>query len=91
MCRMNSGGMRKVAIARNCWRPGLTTRAADEWRAKCPRLIWSLLPDGGSWGRWCFRVQTASGRAFDLHYDRAPKDSSDRKGHWYLWRELDRG
>lgn len=47
----------------------------------------------GSWGvgRWYFRVQTDCGRVFDLYYDRAPKDASDRKGHWVLWRELVRG
>jgi len=44
----------------------------------------------GSWGvgRFYFRVCTASGQIFDLYYDRAPKSSSDRKGGWYLYREL---
>jgi hypothetical protein len=44
----------------------------------------------GSWGvgRYCFRVKVAGERIFDLYYDRAPKDSADRLGHWYLWREL---
>lgn len=47
----------------------------------------------GSWGvgRYFFRVCTDDGRAFDLYYDRAPGKSGDRKGHWYLWRELNRG
>lgn len=47
----------------------------------------------GSWGvgRWYFRVQTTCGRVFDLYYDRAPKDASDRKGHWVLWREMQPG
>jgi hypothetical protein len=47
----------------------------------------------GSWGvgRFYFRVLTESGRAFDLYFDRAPKDAGDRKGHWILWRELDKG
>lgn len=45
----------------------------------------------GSWGvgRFYFRVQTASGRIFELYYDRAPKDAGDREGSWYLYRELE--
>jgi hypothetical protein len=45
----------------------------------------------GSWGvgRFYFRVIVGTGRVFDLYYDRAPKDASDRKGHWFLWRELE--
>jgi hypothetical protein len=44
----------------------------------------------GSWGvgKFYFRVQTEGGRVFDLYYDRAPEDAGDRKGHWFLWREL---
>jgi hypothetical protein len=44
----------------------------------------------GSWGvgRFYFRVETACGRIFDLYYDRAPEEAGDRKGHWYLWREM---
>lgn len=44
----------------------------------------------GSWGvgRFYFRVRTDSGRVFDLYYDRAPKDVDDRKGSWYLFREM---
>jgi hypothetical protein len=40
----------------------------------------------GSWGvgRFFFRVETDSGQVFDLYYDRAPKDSSDREGSWFL-------
>lgn len=46
----------------------------------------------GSWGvgRFYFRVLTQTGRAFDLYYDRAPKDAGDREGTWILWRELSR-
>ena len=45
----------------------------------------------GSWGvgRYYFRVRTDSDRVFDLYYDRAPKDASDREGHWFLWREME--
>ena len=44
----------------------------------------------GSWGvgRFYFRVLTRAGRIFDLYYDRAPKDVNDRKGSWFLYREL---
>lgn len=44
----------------------------------------------GSWGvgRDFFRVRTASGRIFELYYDRAPKSADDRKGNWFLYREL---
>lgn len=44
----------------------------------------------GSWGvgRDYFRVRTATGRVFELYYDRAPKDAGDRHGRWILSREL---
>lgn len=44
----------------------------------------------GSWGvgRYFFRVRTDGDRAFDLYFDRAPGKAGDRKGHWFLWREL---
>jgi hypothetical protein len=44
----------------------------------------------GSWGvgRYHFRVCTASGRWFDLYYDREPQNAGDRKGRWFLFREL---
>ena len=47
----------------------------------------------GSWGvgRFYFRVETSEGRFFDLYYDRAPEEAGDRKGHWYLWREMKEG
>ena len=44
----------------------------------------------GSWGvgRFTFRVRTDTGQFFDLYYDRAPRDTGDRKGSWFLFREL---
>lgn len=47
----------------------------------------------GSWGvgRFYFRVRTDWGRIFDLYYDRAPKEATDRAGHWILWREMEKG
>ncbi|MBN1264015.1 MAG: hypothetical protein JXA25_00875 [Anaerolineales bacterium] len=46
----------------------------------------------GSWGvgRFYFRIQTEKDRYFDLYYDRAPELASDRQGHWFLWRELEK-
>jgi hypothetical protein len=44
----------------------------------------------GSWGvgRSFFRVRVEDGRLFELYYDRAPKDATDRKGSWFLRCEL---
>lgn len=44
----------------------------------------------GSWGvgRFYFRVRTENGRIFDLYYDRAPKNVDNRKGNWFLFREM---
>lgn len=44
----------------------------------------------GSWGvgRDYFRVRVASGRVFEIYYDRAPKGTSQRKGAWVLDREV---
>ena len=49
-----------------------------------------LAAERGSWGvgRFYFRVRTEAGRIFDLYYDRAPKGSTNRKGGWFLFREL---
>ena len=35
-----------------------------------------------------FQVRTESGRVFELYYDRAPKSVDDRKGGWFLYREM---
>jgi hypothetical protein len=44
----------------------------------------------GSWGvgRFYFRVHVDTGQIFDLYYDRAPKSVDDRKGNWFLYREM---
>jgi len=44
----------------------------------------------GSWGvgQDYYRVRTSSNRFFDLYFDRAPKDVDQRKGGWFLDREL---
>lgn len=44
----------------------------------------------GSWGvgQDYYRVLTAAGRVFDLYYDRAPHSVDQRKGGWFLDKEL---
>ena len=39
-------------------------------------------------GRFFFRVRVDSGQLFDLYYDRAVKDVDQRKGQWFVYREL---
>ena len=39
-------------------------------------------------GRFYFRVKVDTGQVFDLYYDRAMKNVDDRKGEWFLYREL---
>lgn len=47
----------------------------------------------GSWGvgRFYFRILTDQNQIFDIYYDRAPKDADDRKGSWFIYRELEEG
>lgn len=44
----------------------------------------------GSWGvgQFYFRVRVQDGRIFDIYYDRAPKDTDQRKGAWFIYRQL---
>jgi hypothetical protein len=44
----------------------------------------------GSWGvgQDYFRVRTSQGKIFDIYYDRAPKNVDDRKGAWFLDKEV---
>jgi len=39
-------------------------------------------------GRFYFRVKVDTGQIFDLYYDRAMKNVDDRKGQWFIYREL---
>lgn len=39
-------------------------------------------------GRYYFRVKVDSGQIFDLYYDRAMKSVDERKGQWFVYREL---
>ena len=40
-------------------------------------------------GRFYFRVRVDTGQVFDIYYDRAMKNIDDRKGQWFLYRELE--
>jgi hypothetical protein len=44
----------------------------------------------GSWGvgQDYYRIIVDSGQIFDIYYDRAPKGSDQRKGAWFLDKEL---
>jgi hypothetical protein len=44
----------------------------------------------GSWGvgQDYYRVRTDTDQFFDLYYDRAPKGADQRKGAWFLDKEL---
>lgn len=39
-------------------------------------------------GRYYFRVKVDTGQVFDIYYDRAMKNVDDRKGQWFVYREL---
>jgi len=39
-------------------------------------------------GRFYFRVRVNTGQIFDIYYDRAMKSVDERKGQWFLYREL---
>ncbi len=42
-------------------------------------------------GRFYFRVRVDSGQVFELYYDRVIVSADDRKGRWFLFRELSPG
>lgn len=39
-------------------------------------------------GKFHFRVCVEGGRIFDLYYDREVKNVDDKKGSWFLYREM---
>ena len=39
-------------------------------------------------GRFYFRVRVDTNQIFDIYYDRAMKNVDDRKGQWFVYREL---
>jgi hypothetical protein len=40
-------------------------------------------------GRFYFRVLTDTNRVFDIYYDRAMKNIDERKGQWFIYREME--
>jgi hypothetical protein len=39
-------------------------------------------------GRFYFRVRVDTGQVFDIYYDRAMKNIDERKGQWFVYREM---
>ena len=39
-------------------------------------------------GRFYFRVRTDTDQVLDIYYDRAMKNIDDRKGQWFIYREM---
>jgi len=39
-------------------------------------------------GRFYFRIRVDTGQIFDIYYDRARKNVDDRKGQWFVYREM---
>lgn len=39
-------------------------------------------------GRFYFRVRVDTGQVFDIYYDRAMKNVDERKGQWFIYREM---
>lgn len=39
-------------------------------------------------GRFYFRVKVDTGQIFDIYYDRAMKNVDERKGQWFVYREM---
>ena len=42
-------------------------------------------------GRFYFRVKVDTGQVFDIYYDRAMKNVDERKGQWFIYREMREG
>jgi hypothetical protein len=40
-------------------------------------------------GRFFFRVRVGTGQVFDLYYDRLMKNIDERKGQWFIYREIE--
>ena len=45
----------------------------------------------GSWGvgQDYYRIKTVGNRIFEIYYDRAPQNVNQRKGDWFIYRELE--
>ena len=42
-------------------------------------------------GRYYFRVSVDTNQTFDIYYDRAMKNVDERKGQWFVYREMGEG
>jgi hypothetical protein len=40
-------------------------------------------------GRFYFRIRVDTNQIFDIYYDRAMKNVDERKGQWFVYRELE--
>ena len=71
----------------------------SEWHdyERRDRMAHNMRPDHlatarrrGSWGvgRDFYRVRTDADRVFEIYYDRAPRGRAQRKGSWFVYREL---
>jgi hypothetical protein len=40
-------------------------------------------------GRFYFRIRVDTNQIFDIYYDRAMKNIDERKGEWFIYRELE--
>lgn len=41
-------------------------------------------------GRYYFRVEVDTGQVFEIYFDRAIKNLDNRKGQWFIYRELEK-
>jgi len=41
-------------------------------------------------GRYYFRVKVDTDQVFDIYYDRAMKNVDERKGQWFVYREMEK-
>ena len=71
-------------------RSGPTSAVAVAPRATCSPAHAAVAAERGSLnvGRFFFRVRVETGQLFDLYYDRAMKNVDERKGQWFVYREL---
>ena len=81
------GEVYMVAEVLSEWRDyGRRGRMANNMRPEHAEL--AAERGSGGVGRFYFRVRTDVGPIFDLYYDRAPKGTANRKGAWFLFREI---
>ena len=88
--QMDLSGKTKPIVLLKCSPHGATSRARGKM-ARNMRPAHAVVASGrGSLnvGRFYFRVKVDTGQIFDIYYDRAMKNVDDRKGQWFIYREL---